>query len=64
MLGLNALQSPAELYDSLMTRGWLTSQDKFKLDPEYQLAYEWLKAKTQEKTPHHSHHDHPHIQLL
>tara|TARA_B100001029_G_scaffold15760_1_gene10536 strand:- start:951 stop:1955 length:1005 start_codon:yes stop_codon:yes gene_type:complete len=64
MLGLNALQSPAELYDSLMTRGWLTSQDNFKLDPEYQLAYEWLKSKIQEKTPRHSHHDHPHIKLL
>ena len=64
MLGLDMLKSPAELHEDLMNKGFLEYSQQFVLNPEYQQSYEWLKFKTQEKTPHHSHHDHPHIQLL
>ena len=64
MLGLDVLKSPAELHEDLMNNKFLEYSQQFVLNPEYQRSYEWLKSKTQEKTPRHSHHDHPHIKLL
>ena len=64
MLGLDVLKSPAELHEDLMNNMFLEYSQQFVFNPEYQESYEWLKSRTQERTPCHSHHDHPHIQLL
>tara|TARA_R100001463_G_scaffold41160_1_gene86875 strand:+ start:977 stop:1960 length:984 start_codon:yes stop_codon:yes gene_type:complete len=64
MLGLDALKSPAELHEDLINNKFLQYNQKFVYNPDYQRSYEWLVSKTQEKTPHHSYHDHPHISLL
>ena len=64
MLGLDVLKSPAELHEDLMNKGFLEYSQQFVLNPEYQRSYEWLKSKSQERSPRHSYHDHPHIQLL
>ncbi len=64
MLGLDVLKSPAELHEDLMNKGFLEYSQQFVLNPEYQESYEWLKSRIQERSPHHSYHDHPHIQLL
>ena len=64
MLGLDVLKSPAELHEDLMNKGFLEYSQQFVLNPEYQKSYEWLKSRSQERSPHHSYHDHPHIQLL
>ena len=63
MLGLDALKSPQELYDSLVSVDFI-KENKFVYQEKYYKTYEWLLSKIQEKTPHHSHHDHPHIMLL
>ena len=64
MLGLDVLKSPAELHEDLMNNNFLEYSQQFVLNPEYQQSYEWLKSRIQERSPCHSHHDHPHIQLL
>jgi len=64
MLGLDVLKSPAELHEDLMNNNFLEYSQQFVLNPEYQQSYEWLKSRIQERSPRHSHHDHPHIQLL
>ena len=64
MLGLDALKSPAELHDDLINNKFLQYNQRFTLNPDYERSYEWLVSKTQEKTPCHSYHDHPHISLL
>ena len=63
MLGLDVLKSPAELHEDLMNKGFLEYNQQFCYNPEYQQSYEWLQSMM-EKNPYHSHHDHPHIQLL
>ena len=63
MLGLDVLKSPAELHEDLMNKGFLEYHQQFCYNPEYQQSYEWLQSRM-EKTPYHSYHDHPHIQLL
>ena len=63
MLGLDVLKSPAELHEDLMNKGFLEYHQQFCYNPEYQQSYEWLHSMM-EKTPYHSHHDHPHILLL
>ena len=63
MLGLDVLKSPAALHEDLMNKGFLEYSQQFCYNPEYQRSYEWLQAML-EKNPYHSHHDHPHIQLL
>ncbi len=64
MLGLDVLKSPAELHEDLMNNNFLEYSQQFVLNPEYQQSYEWLKSRIRERSPRHSHHDHPHIQLL
>jgi len=64
MLGLDALKSPAELYDDLINNKFLQYNQRFTLNPDYQRSYEWLVTKTQEKSPYREYHDHPHISLL
>jgi hypothetical protein len=63
MLGLDVLKSPAELHEDLMNKGFLEYNQQFCYNPEYQQSYEWLQSMM-ERTPYHSHHDHPHILLL
>ena len=63
MLGLDVLKSPAQLHEDLMNKGFLEYHQQFCYNPEYQQSYEWLQSRM-EKTPYHSYHDHPHIQLL
>ena len=63
MLGLDVLKSPAALHEDLMNKGFLEYSQQFCYNPEYQRSYEWLQSML-EKNPYHSHHDHPHIQLL
>ena len=63
MLGLDVLKSPAELHEDLMNKGFLEYNQQFSYNSEYQRSYEWLQSML-EKNPYHSHHDHPHIQLL
>ena len=63
MLGLDVLKSPAQLHEDLMNKGFLEYHQQFCYNPEYQQSYEWLQSRM-EKNPYHSHHDHPHIQLL
>ena len=64
MLGLDVLKSPAELHEDLMNKGFLEYSQQFCYNSDYQRSYEWLVSKVQERSPHHSHHDHPHILLL
>ena len=63
MLGLDVLKSPAQLHEDLMNKGFLEYNQQFCYNSEYQQSYEWLQSRM-EKTPYHSYHDHPHIQLL
>tara|TARA_B100001175_G_scaffold307695_1_gene307201 strand:+ start:1603 stop:2559 length:957 start_codon:yes stop_codon:yes gene_type:complete len=63
MLGLDVLKSPAALHEDLMNKGFLEYSQQYCYNPEYQRSYEWLQSML-EKNPYHSHHDHPHIQLL
>ena len=62
MLGLDALKSPEELHDDMMSQGFLEPHQKFIYNPEYQRSYEWLSSL--EKIRDHSLHDHPHMSLL
>ena len=62
MLGTDALKSPEELHDDMMTQGFLEPHQKFTYNPEYQRSYDWLSNL--EKTRGHSLHDHPHMSLL
>ena len=64
MLGLDVLKSPAELHEDLMNKGFLEYSQQFCYNSDYQRSYDWLVSKVQERSPHHSHHDHPHILLL
>ena len=64
MLGLDVLKSPSELHEDLMNNNFLEFGQQFVYNSEYQKSYEWLKFRIQERSPRHSYHDHPHIQLL
>ena len=63
MLGLDFLKSPKELYNDLMSRGFLESNQKFTHIPEYERAYNWLQSNL-EKIRGQTLQDHPHMSLI
>ena len=63
MLGLDVLKSPKELYDDMMSQGYLESHQKFVYDDKYQKSFEWLQSNL-EKIRDLTLHDHPHMSLL